>query len=126
MCRNSFFLDNCWLSNQEWVRSPVTLHVPELTSDSIRANAVFPESFAFSFFMLLLLTGSLYQFMPAMCKPAFLTVVAVTKFWKCLAQFSLVLKRVCFYLANILSDFLLSIWTTVTFSGTGLCGFLPD
>jgi hypothetical protein len=54
--------------------------VPELTSDSIRADAVFPESIAFSFFMLFLLTESRYQFMSAMCEPAFLAVVAVTKF----------------------------------------------
>jgi hypothetical protein len=72
-----------------------------------------------------LLERSRYQFMSAMCEPAFLTVIAVTQFWKCLAQFSFVLERVCFYLADVLRDFLFSVWTAVTFSGTVLEWFFP-
>jgi len=83
--KNRSFLDDRSLGNEERVGCPVILEVSKLASDSIWANTVFPESFAFSVLVHLMLARGRNYFVFAMGESAFLSVVAVTEFRECLA-----------------------------------------
>jgi len=54
--------------------------VTKLTSDAIRADTVFPESFAFPVFMKFMLARQREEFMLTMSEPTLLSIVAETKF----------------------------------------------
>jgi hypothetical protein len=68
----------------------------ELASDSIGADAVFPEAFASPVFMEFILARNVEDFMFSMREPALVSVVAESQLGECLAQFSLVFKGVSF------------------------------